>query len=716
MHSSKFFAFFTQVVAQLFALFAIMIGLSGLAHAAETEPVDTGEVVGQIVSTHDVVAPGQSFHIAAYTVLNEHWHTYWKNPGDSGEPFDLMLELPDTLSSGELVWPLPKPVPTGPIVNYGFEGAPLFPVELTVSETAVPGEVLNINGLAYYLVCYDICIPEQFEFSLPIRVGEPKIDSRWSRNIRKALEAAPAEVPLNAVIFEQEGQLVFEANIPGGLENGYLYPFDSTLIAHSDPQIAISSDAGVRITASGGFGLKEQVMQAQKFVLGYDELIDGQTRARGMIVTAHPGAPLGLVSSADSPAAGMAERGSGASMSMIGAVIGAFLGGLVLNLMPCVFPVISMKALSFARHAHDERSRIRKQGWMYTIGVIVTFMVLTAILLILKATGAQIGWGFQLQSPWLVGLLALLTFAIGLNLIGAFEFGASLQNIGGNLVSKDGSVGAFFTGALAVIVATPCTAPFMAGAVGFALAQPAMITVIVFLSLAIGFAMPFLLLSYVPGLLAKLPKPGPWMERFKEVLAFPMFGAAIWLVWVLTLQAGPNGLFKILIAMLAIGFAVWLFKRGEIGRVLGVLVTLFAVTMPFNITTAMTHIALSEDPDLPKIEWSQAKVTELQNEGRAVFVDFTAAWCVTCKVNELGALSDSKVKTAFAQSNTAFVVADWTNRDDAIARELERYGRSGVPLYLYFESRPPGADNTSVRGQILPQILTVNMLLDLLEG
>ena len=712
MRLPKFFAVFVQI----FVLTASMLGLSGPAYAAETEPVDTGEVVAQIVSTHDVVAPGQSFHIAASTVLNEHWHTYWKNPGDSGEPFDLILNLPDTVTAGELIWPLPKPVPTGPIVNYGFEGSPLFPLELTVSEDAVPGEALTISGQAYYLVCYDVCIPEQFEFSLSIGVGEPKIDSRWSLNIAKALEAAPAPTPLKAVSYEQDGQLVFEAEIAGGVENGYIYPFEPTLIAHSEPQSVVSSDKGVKIRAAGGFALADEIEKPQTFVLGYDEIIDGQAVPRGMILTSQPGASLGVIAAAGAAGAGAADGASQAGMTVMGALIGAFLGGLVLNLMPCVFPVISMKALSFARHAHDERSFIRKQGWMYTIGVIATFMALTAVLLILKATGAQIGWGFQLQSPWMVGLLALLTFAIGLNLIGAFEFGAGLQNVGGGLVSKEGSAGAFFTGALAVVVATPCTAPFMAGAVGFALAQPAVTTIIVFLSLAIGFALPFLLLSYAPALLAKLPKPGPWMERFKEVLAFPMFGAAIWLVWGRTFQAGQTGLLKILIAMLAIGFAVWLFKRGNIGKILGALAALFALLTPFNITTAATNIALAADPDLPKLEWSQAKVTELQNDGRAVFVDFTAAWCVTCKVNELGALADSKVKKAFVDSDTAFVVADWTNRNDEIARELEKYGRSGVPLYLYFKPSEAGANNTSVRGEILPQILTVNMLLEKLEG
>jgi len=391
------------------------------------------------------------------------------------------------------------------------------------------------------------------------------------------------------------------------------------------------------------------------------------------------------------------------------AIIGALIGGLILNLMPCVFPVISIKALSIAKSAHGERAAIKREAWLYTAGVIATFLLLTIILLTLKAGGSEIGWGFQLQSPKVVAALAVLLFVIGLNLLGAFEFGSGLQNTGAELTQKSGAAGSFFTGALAVVVATPCTAPMMAGAVGYALAAPALVTLAVFMALAIGFALPFLLIAYVPGLLSKLPKPGPWMVRFKEILAFPMFAAAIWLVWVLSLQAGEDGVLFVLSAMLAVSLAIWLFKRkGMTGKALGVFSVLAAITLPVSISanSASVEIAAGE---LKAEAWSPARVAELQAEGRPIFVDFTAAWCVTCKVNEKVVLNKSKTQKLFKDTNTAFLVADWTNKDDIIAAELAKYGRAGVPLYLVYA-------NNSVSPAVLPQVLSHNVIQAAIAG
>jgi len=302
-----------------------------------------------------------------------------------------------------------------------------------------------------------------------------------------------------------------------------------------------------------------------------------------------------------------------------------------------------------------------------------------------------------------------LLFVIGLNLLGVFEFGGGLQNTGQNLTQKSGAAGSFFTGALAVVVATPCTAPMMAGAVGYALAAPAIVTVTVFMALAIGFALPFLLIAYVPALLSKLPKPGPWMARFKEILAFPMFAAAIWLVWVLTLQAGEDGLLVVLSAMLAVAIAIWCFKHMRLfGKVIGALAVVAAITLPLTIS-AGTGSDDAATAELNEEVWSPARVAELQAEGRPIFVDFTAAWCVTCKVNEKFVLKKSKVKKLFEETNTAFLVADWTNKDDVIAAELAKYGRAGVPLYLVY------SDN-SVSPAILPQTLSYNVIKKSITG
>jgi thiol:disulfide interchange protein DsbD len=366
-----------------------------------------------------------------------------------------------------------------------------------------------------------------------------------------------------------------------------------------------------------------------------------------------------------------------------------------------VFPVISIKALSVAKLAHEDRSKIRREGWIYTAGVMVTFLALTIFLLVLKSGGESVGWGFQLQSPKVTAALAILLFLIGLNLLGVFEIGTGLQGVGGGLATRGGSWGTFFTGALAVIVATPCTAPFMAPAIGFALTQPALVTLAVFMSLAIGFAAPFLLLAYAPGLLTKLPKPGPWMVRFKEFLSFPMFAAVIWLLWILTQQAGEKGLTLTLIAILAISFAIWLFKgESKVSKLLAAIAFIGGLALPFtlhNKAVALTH---------PNMEaWSTEKIKTLRAEGQAVFVDFTAAWCVTCQANKKLVLDKADVQDIFARTNTAFLVADWTNKNDVIADELARHGRSGIPLYLYY---PPGHDDVSPK--ILPQILSKSVI------
>ena len=356
-----------------------------------------------------------------------------------------------------------------------------------------------------------------------------------------------------------------------------------------------------------------------------------------------------------------------------------------------------------AKTAHGERAAIRREGWAYTAGVLVTFVLLAIFIIGLKAGGASIGWGFQLQSPWLVGLLALLLFAIGLNLLGVYEIGGGLQNAGGGLIEKSGPMRSFLTGILAVIVATPCTAPFMAGAVGLALASSAGVTLSIFLALGLGFALPFLLIAYVPGLLSRLPKPGPWMETFKQLLAFPMFGAAIWLIWVLSLQAGAPGILRILSSLLVLGFGIWLFKgKSNVVRLIG------GVFCALALLTALSVRPEDSAAELHATAWSPQIVTQLQSEGRPVFVDFTAAWCVTCKVNEGLVLNRAKTKSLFERTDTAFLVADWTNRDDIIAAELKRFGRAGVPLYLVYKP------NTK-EPEILPQTLSYKVLKEALE-
>ena len=661
------------------------------AFARESTPLDTGRTEISLVSDYNTVKPGQDFTVLLRMRFDENWYTYWQNPGDSGEPVMLRWELPAGFSAGDIQWPVPHVKWVGPIASYALEGETFLPVKITVDETVQTEVPLTLRARTFFLVCYDVCVPEQGELSLPLAIGESKIDPLGSDMVATALSKIPQKTNAKAAIRKESDQLVFEiADLPKGFEAVEIFPNSQPVLGHSQPIARQIAKNGVRFTGQAGYGWDED---------GIDETFDAtlvDEQGKGIVVTVSQGATV------DIGPVGSAASGTG-SISFFGAIIGAFIGGLILNLMPCVFPVISLKALSLAKTAHGERAAIRREGWAYTAGVLVTFVLLAIFILGLKAGGASIGWGFQLQSPWLVGLLALLLFAIGLNLLGVYEIGGGLQNAGGGLIEKSGPMRSFLTGILAVIVATPCTAPFMAGAVGLALASSAGVTLSIFLALGLGFALPFLLIAYVPGLLSRLPKPGPWMETFKQLLAFPMFGAAIWLIWVLSLQAGAPGILRILSSLLVLGFGIWLFKgKSNVVRLIG------GVFCALALLTALSVRPEDSAAELHATAWSPQIVTQLQSEGRPVFVDFTAAWCVTCKVNEGLVLNRAKTKSLFERTDTAFLVADWTNRDDIIAAELKRFGRAGVPLYLVYKP------NTK-EPEILPQTLSYKVLKEALE-
>jgi len=661
------------------------------AFARESVSLDTGRTEISLVSDHNTIEPGQDFTVLLRMRFDENWYSYWKNPGDSGEPVMLRWELPPGFSAGDIQWPVPHVKWVGPIASFALDGEVLLPVTITVDETAQTDLPVTLKARTFFLVCYDVCVPEQGQLSLPMGMGEPKIDPVGSDMVATALSKIPQNIEAKAAIRHEGAHIIFDiADLPKGFEAADIFPNSQPVLAHSQPITRQLAKNGVRFTGQPGYGWDDA---------GIGEAFDAtlvNAQGKGIVVNVVPGASI------DIGPFNSGSAGTG-SISWLGAIIGAFIGGLILNLMPCVFPVISLKALSLAKTAHGERRAVRREGWAYTIGVLVTFLLLAIFILGLKAGGASIGWGFQLQSPWLVGLLALLLFAIGLNLLGVYEIGGRLQNTGGDLVEKSGPMRSFFTGILAVIVATPCTAPFMAGAVGLALASSAGVTLSIFLALGLGFALPFLLIAYLPGLLARLPKPGPWMETFKQVLAFPMFGAAIWLIWVLSLQAGAPGVLKILSSLLILGFGIWLVKgKSNVLKILGGVVCVLA------LLTSLSVRPENSAADLHATSWSPQVVSQLQSEGRPVFVDFTAAWCVTCKVNEGLVLNRQKTKSLFERTDTAFLVADWTNRDDVIAAELKRFGRAGVPLYLVYI---PG----TAEPEILPQTLSYRDLKEALE-
>lgn len=698
---------------------AFLITVLALAAApALAAPVDTGHLTAELVPQTQGVAPGQTTHVALRQKIDKGWHTYWRNSGDSGEPTQIAWTLPTGWTAGDIVWAPPSRQPTGPLMNYGYSDEVLLPVAITAPADARPGETVTLKAHASFLVCEEICVPEDAELtlSLPVTAGPAPPDPKWGQPIAAALAAAPRPAGLTAA-FERGGETLKLA-VTGAPLNGaaaadaYFFPFDGTVIDHARPQAVERGPEGLTLTLTPGVAFQApQPPAAMAGVLSVD--------GKAYEISAVPG-PLPAAAAGLGPPAQPAKA-AGGGLGLAAAALFAFVGGLVLNLMPCVFPVLAMKATAFARHA-DARQAARAHGLAFLGGVLATFLGLALILIAVRAGGAAVGWGFQLQSPPIVAGLSLLMLAVALNLSGAFEIGQSLQGVGTGLASRRGLAGAFFTGALAVIVAAPCTAPLMGPAMGWALTQSAPAALAVFAALGLGFAAPFTLAAFAPGLLARLPKPGPWMDTFRRLMAFPMYGAAAWLAWVLTVQAGETALARILAAGVALAFAAWLFGRWQRGRAAGrrpvalaalagaagVLAVAASVTPGYQL--AQPAAAEPATPDKLAYEpWSAERLAAARAEGRPVFVNFTAAWCVSCQVNEKVALSTDKVAKAFAATDAIYLKGDWTRKDAVIEAELARHGRAGVPLYLVYGAN--GGD-----GVILPQLLTADTVVRALEA
>jgi len=668
-------------------------------------------VDARMIAERQSAAPGETFYIALRQEITPGWHTYWRNPGDSGEPSRIDASLPEGWTTGGMVWPAPNTYSLGPLTNYGYSNAVTLPVPLTVPEDAAPGRV-DIPVHATWLVCEDICIPEEARLTLSLEIGENRADPEGQALIAEALMAAPVPSGLEGgVVRSEDGLTITLAGgaLAGGadaIRDFHFFPYETGMIDHSAPQAVALAPDSARIDVRNGYLTRSGVDQTYGGVIVFETRgEDGGWSRRQLVVELEPGASVNALAAAGASSPGGGQGGSAIQgLTFMQAALFALLGGLILNLMPCVFPVLSIKALSIVEKRGSERAEARTLGLIFAAGVIGTFLALGGLLLILRFAGLPDLWGVQLQVPAVVAGLALLMFLIGLNFIGVFEIGSSLQGVGSG-VRDNSRRGAFLTGVLAVFVAAPCLAPFMTGALTFALSQPPIVSMMVFAFLGVGLAAPFVLVSFYPEALAFLPKPGPWMVRFKQVLAFPMFATAIWLVWVLTAQVGANGALWILLGFLAAGFAVWAFSlRGGISRVAGIAGVLLTAGAMVSIARLDTAPA-SAPTEANWAAWSPEIVQQMRAEGRPVFVDFTAAWCVTCQVNKMGALSERQVRNAFEANNVALFRADFTNRDPVIANELNSHGAAGVPLYLVYPAGG-GAPET------LPPLLTGSIVIE----
>ncbi|RZJ98092.1 MAG: thiol:disulfide interchange protein [Brevundimonas sp.] len=671
-------------------------------------------------------APGGTAIVAVRQDIQPGWHTYWRNPGDSGGATTLQWALPTGVRAGEIVWPLPARQRLQSLVNYGYEGVVYLPVPVEIPADARPGTALSLSVKALFLVCSaEMCVPDELtlKLDLPIREGAAPQDTKHGAAIARILEQAPRPAGITARATLDNGVLTLTAT--GGPLAGqdpgpsYFFPFDSGTVDHAAAQTGSWGANGLTLVlGAGGKVLSGGLTAPVSGVLA--------TSNGAWEITAEPGPALpGATGSGELAALPDAATATPPAPETGWAVFAqamafALMGGLILNLMPCVFPILAMKAAALAASAHDAR-RSRHDGLAFLAGVLLTFLILAGVLLALRAAGEAVGWGFQLQSPPVTAGLALLMLAVALNLSGVFHVGASVQGVGsGPLARLPGGVGAFFTGALAVVVAAPCTAPFMAFALGVALLMPWPMALAVFLMLGLGLALPYLLVSLSPRLLARLPRPGAWMERLKSLLAFPMYGAALWLVWVFSRQTGAEALGLLFVAGLLATAGLWLVGAGQGERGLGrrgvihstagaVLLVLAGGALTLAVQAPVEAATARADASGPAASpWSTQAVETALAQGRPVLINFTADWCVTCKINERTSLTSPGVKRAMSRTNAVYLVGDWTRRDDAITAELERRGRSGVPLYLLY--RPGQAEP-----EVLPQLLTEGVVVEALE-
>ncbi len=680
--------------------------LSLLAAVVQAAPVKTPHVEAELVARDLSVLPGSSVQLALRLKIIDHWHTYWQNPGDSGLPTKLKWTLPEGYAAGPIVWPHPQKLPLGPLMNFGYEGEVLHLVSVTTPTGAKPGEKVTFKAKADWLVCNDVCIPESADLSLtlPVSAAAPVADARWQAAFEKAQAMLPQKIDGKARAQIDGKRLVITFSDAPALQGVMFYPYAGDLIENAAKQELQGNTLTVPLADPVGKDWKviEGVLVADG---GWGNWSKGKAIAVSAPVT------YGAAAAVTQKAAANAS----ADIGLIAALVSAFIGGLILNLMPCVFPVLGIKVMGFLNHSRSEPYLMRRQGLAFFAGVIVSFWVLAGLLIGLRAAGESVGWGFQLQSPVFVVLLATLFLLMALNLAGIFEMGLSVQTAAGSLEAQAGSknvmVEAFLSGVLATVVATPCTAPFMGAALGFTLTQPAYISVIVFTAVAIGMALPVTALSFFPRWLSYLPRPGAWMETFKQFMAFPLLLTVVGLSWVLGAQIGNDGVARLWVGLTLMAMGAWLYGRWQgshFWRAFAAAVVIGAAGLAVAWPESVPAPGVAAHNDGVWEPYSKARIEELRAQGKPIFVDFTATWCITCQVNKRVAINRPEVEKRFAELGVVRMKADWTLQDKAITEALAAFGRNGVPLYVFYPK--------SGEPQVLPEVLMPAIVLEAIGG
>lgn len=669
-------------------------------------PVKGQHVTVEMMSAGPEIAAGGTQTIGFVFTLEEKWHIYWKNAGFAGFPPTVNWTLPKGMNAGDLQFPAPTRLPILGAVDYGYEGNVTYPVVIRANENAKPDRNGNVHLAAKvkWLVCRELCIPGSADLALDLKLvpAGTEISSQGAQvgPLAASLQHIPKPLPSRfSAHATWNGDAIALTLITGTKEmDAEFYPLDENTIADSADQGIDSLDNGVRVHL-----VRAPKSEVPKTLRGVVELSGDE--AYEIAADVVPGPAETVRPSGGVPGGAAAEK-----ITVVSAVLLALLGGVILNLMPCVFPVLFLKALSLVQSSGEERKRLRVHGLVYTAGIVASFWVIVAVLLLLRGGGSRFGWGFQLQSPGFVAVLALGLFFFALSLAGMFELGLSMMGAGDALTRKQGFAGSFFTGVLATVVATPCVGPFMGVAIGFALSQPGWVTFVVFTALGVGLALPYLAISFFPAMMRWLPKPGAWMELLKQITSLPLFATVIWLVYLYgRLFTGgepgqpPYQMAMLLTAMLVLAIAAWVLGRWPArgtATLVAVMIAAGAVAIPFVERPGKTEAAMATvwQP------FSQPALDAARAGGKAVFVDYTAAWCLSCQVNEKLVLNTDEVQAALRKGGFVLMRADWTKYDASITAALTAVGRSGVPTYVIYPGNVGGVPD------VLPEVLTKSMV------
>ena len=647
--------------------------------------VDVSDSRIEVLTESISITPGDELLIGFKFTLNPGWHTYWENPGDAGEGASIKWNLPNDVSASEILWPGPQRIPVEPLMTFGYEDEVVLLTKIYTSEaTIVP---LNLNALVSWYTCKEICIPQEAEVSIPIKLGN-KTPSASKVILDQTLEEVPIQFEGTYRVQRLEDSYILQ----GQLENQdqydsiYFFPKDYGLTDYTKDQFyEINKDSFSLQIKAAEIGIENRTFE------GVIAINKGE--AVSFIEINYP----------------LKAKPISQEFNIFTLIFFAFLGGLILNIMPCVFPILSIKILRFVEQSGDSTYKTLQQGLLFSLGVIVSFLAIAALLVSLKSGGESIGWGYQLQSPIVVSLLVYLFVVLGYIFMSNMVLGTSLARLSSISLGKGDSIESFLTGVLAVIVASPCTAPFMGSAIGFALLQPSFYSVLIFLGLGIGFSLPYLVLSAKPSLLSFLPKPGQWMETFKQFMAFPMWASALWLLWVLSSQVNNQEVIQVLLGSLLIIIGLWLVEKNnsKTNWIRWIVRLPFILLLIFSLWLIPTSYSDLDESKQNQLAYSPQLLEDLREENALVFLNFTADWCITCKVNESVALKTSKVRKLLTDKDITYIEADWTRKDPVISSALEEYGRTGLPLYLLFPSKGDPL--------ILPEILTEDILLSYLS-